>query len=169
MRVREAESSDAEAVRNVHYDSIKGLGAQAYSREQVDAWARGCESADYTAAIEADELEYVVAEIEGDVVAFGSLKRATPDESDADVDAEITAVYVRPTVAREGVGTRVYSELERRARTQGVQTLGLSASLNAVPFYEAHGYERVRERAHEFSSHESTGVIGVVVEMKKEL
>jgi hypothetical protein len=46
---------------------------------------------------------------------------------------------------------------------------GRPASLNAVPFYELHGYERVREHDHEFSGHGSTGVTGTVVEMKKEL
>lgn len=169
MEVRDAEPADAEAVRAVHADSIRGLGTEAYSEAQVDAWARGCESADYTAAIESDDLAYVVADVDGEVVAFGSLKLAPPDESVADVDAEVTGVYVHPSVAREGVGTRIYLELERRARSRDVGTLGLSASLNAVPFYEEHGYERVEERTHEFSSHESTGVTGVVVEMKKEL
>ncbi|XVH33258.1 GNAT family N-acetyltransferase (plasmid) [Haloferacaceae archaeon DSL9] len=85
------------------------------------------------------------------------------------MDAEVTGVYVHPSVARQGVGTRIYTELERRARTHDVQTVGLSASRNAVAFYEAHGYERVREYTHAFSSHESTGVTGTVVEMKKKL
>ena len=169
MDIRRAEPSDGEAVRRVHSDAITDLGTEAYSEEQVSAWARGCESADYTSAIESDELEFVVAEVDGEVVAFGSLKRTPPDEYQADVDAEVTAVYVHPTVAREGVGTRIYRELEQRARAQDRQTLGLSASLNAVPFYEKHGYEQVREYTHEFSGHESTGVTGVIVEMKKEL
>ncbi len=42
-------------------------------------------------------------------------------------------------------------------------------TLHAVPFYEWHGYERVREYMHEFSSHESIVVTGTVVEMKKNL
>lgn len=169
MRVREAKPTDSEVVRSVHSDSIRGLGTEAYSEEQVAAWARGCESADYAAAIEADELAYVVAEIEDDVVGFGSLELGPPDGYEADADAEVTGVYVHPSVAREGVGTRIYEELERRARARDVRTLGLTASRNAVPFYEAHGYERVREDAHEFSSHESTNVTGIVVEMTKDL
>jgi len=76
---------------------------------------------------------------------------------------------VLPSVARDGVGTEIYTELERRAREQAVAALGLSASLPAVPFYEVHGYERVTEYDHEFSSHEGTGVTGRVVEMRKEL
>lgn len=169
MEVREATAADADAVRRVHRASIEGLATEAYDREQVDAWAAGCESADYAAAIEANEGAYVVAESEGRTVGFGSLQLAPPGGYEAAVDAEVTGVYVHPSVAREGVGSRVYGELERRARERGVRTLGLEASRNAVPFYEAHGYERVTERTHEFSAHESTGVTGTVVEMTKDL
>ncbi len=166
MDVRDAVPSDAEAVREVHARSITELGRQAYSREQVDAWALRCESADYASAIESDDLVFVVAEADGRVVGFGSL-RLEPSERDS--DAEVTAVYVHPSVARQGVGTAIYTELEGQARARGVQSLGLSASLNAVPFYETQGYERVREAPHEFSAGESTGVTGTVVEMRKRL
>lgn len=119
--------------------------------------------------MEADELVFVVAEIDGDIVAFGSLKLATSGAYEAHVDAEATGVYGHPSVARQGVGTRIYTELERRARTRDAQMLGLSASPNAAPFYEAHGYERVSEYTHEFSTRESTGAMGTVVAMKKKL
>lgn len=169
MIVREAEPADAEEIRRVHYASIRELGTQAYSQEQVEAWASGCESADYTSVVESDELECVVAEADGEIVGFGTLKIGTPAEYEAEADAEVTGVYVHPSAAREGVGTRIYTDLERRARSHDVQVLRLSASRNAVSFYEAHGYERVREYTHEFSSHESTGVTGEVVEMRKDL
>lgn len=97
------------------------------------------------------------------------MKLNPPNEYEADVDAEVAGVYVHPSVTRQGVGTKIYSELERRARANDVRTLELSASLNAVPFYEIHGFEQGREHAHEFSSHENSGVIGTVVEMKNEL
>lgn len=169
MNVRDATPADAEAVRSVHYASIIGLGSAVYDQRQVEAWASGCGSANYTAAIEADVLDYVVADHDGVTVGFGSLKEETPDNYEADIGAEVTAVYVLPSVARKGVGTAIYTELERRAREQGVAILGLSASLPAVLFYQAHGYDRVTESNHEFSSHEETGVTGRIVEMKKEL
>ncbi|MXR40420.1 GNAT family N-acetyltransferase [Halobaculum sp. WSA2] len=169
MSVRDAKPVDAEAVRTVHYASIIGLGPEAYDQRQVKAWASGCAVADYTAAIGDDGLDYVVADHDGVVVGFGSLKWEVPDDYEADVDAEVTAVYVLPSIARRGIGTELYTELERRAREQNVEVLGLSASLPAVSFYEAHGYDRVTEYNHEFSSHEDTNVTGRVVEMKKEL
>lgn len=170
MPVRDADPSDAEAVRDLHHASITELGPEAYSEEQVDAWARGCASTDYRAAIEADGRTTLVAETDGAVVAFGSLTFAPPgDDYVADADAEVTALYVHPSVARSGVGSRLYEELERRARARNVRVLALRSSLNAVPFYEAQGYERVGEVDHEFSPHESTGVFGTVVEMRKRL
>ncbi len=169
MRVRDATTDDAEAIRAVHAESITELGREGYDERQVTAWAEGCESAEYAAAIEADAGAFVVAEDEDDVVAFGTVRFEPPEEHAAAVESEVTGVYVHPSVARTGVGSAVLAELERRAREQATRTLGLSASLNAVPFYESRGYERVREYAHEFSSHESTGVTGTVVEMRKEL
>lgn len=169
MSVRNAIPADAEVVRTVHYASIVGLGPEAYDQQQVNAWASGCGTADYTEAIEAAGLEYVVATRDSVVVGFGSLNWEVPDDYETNVNAEVTAVYVLPSVAREGIGTGIYAELEQRAREQGVKVLGLSASLPAVSFYEAHGYDRVTEHDHEFSSHKDTDVTGRVVEMKKEL
>lgn len=167
MNVRDAVAADAEAIRGVHARAIRELGTAAYTSEQVEAWAAGCESADYEGAIR--DLEFLVAERDDRVVGFGSLTWDSPEEYEAAVDAELTAVYVEPSGTRQGVGSAIYDELERRARRREVGVLGLSASRNAVPFYEALGYERVREYDHEFSSHESTGVTGTIVEMTREL
>lgn len=166
--LREATPADIESIRSVHRAAITGLGSDAYDDEQVEAWARGVESADY-AAIEDDDYCFLVAEDGDDVVGFGSVRFESPDDYGATIDAEVTAVYVHPSVAREGVGSTILDALERRARDQGVRTLGLSSSLNAVPFYETHGYERVREYTHEFSSGEATGIEGRVVQMRTEL
>lgn len=172
MTVREATAADAEAVRRVHRASIEGLGPAAYSPEQVTAWARGCESTDYTAGIESKNTYFVVAERKdenGDVVGFGSLSFDVPTNYEVDADAEVTGVYVHPSVAREGIGTELLRTLERTARSEGVERLGLSASLNAVAFYAHRGYERIKTYDHEFSSQVSTGVTGRVVEMTRYL
>lgn len=169
MRYREAVARDSEAIRAVHCESILGLGIESYSREQVEAWAVGCATADYRSTIESTDSYCIVAEDDRGVVGFGTLAPDAPDDYDPAVDVEVTAVYVHPAVAREGVGTVLYEELETTARDCGFGSLGLTASRNAVPFYAELGYEHVREKDHEFSSDESTGVSGTVVEMRKEL
>ncbi|WP_435317728.1 GNAT family N-acetyltransferase [Haloarchaeobius sp. TZWSO28] len=172
MQVRAATPADVDAIRRVHAASIRELGPAAYSDAQVAAWAAGCETADYGDIVDED-CSFVVAETEDgaapELVAFGSLWFTPPDDYERPLDAEVTAVYVHPSAVRAGVGSAVLADLEERARDRGATTLGLTASANAVPFYEARGYEAVRERIHEFSGHESTGVEGTVVEMHKEL
>ena len=81
-----------------------------------------------------------------------------------EVEAEITAIYVHPSVARNGVGSRVYAALEAEVIRQNIDSLGLWASRNAVPFYEAQGYERVADHSHEYRN----GVALTVVEMVKQ-
>jgi putative acetyltransferase len=168
VRVRTATTADTAAIRRVHVDSITGLGTESYTDRQVEAWAEGCETADYETPVESPEMTCLVAERDA-IVGFAILNQTEPEDYTTDADAEVTAVYVTPDVAREGVGSKLYTELESRARATDIETLALSASRNAVSFYEAQGYERVREYDHEFSAHMNTGVTGTVVEMAKDL
>jgi len=161
--VREAVLDDAPRIREVHLDSIEVLGPAAYSDEQVAAWAHDRDPAEYP--IETDETYAVVAETDGEIVGFGWMKPDADDYFETPVGGEITALYVHPSVARRGVGTRLYTELEGEARRRGVGSLGLWASRNAVLFYEAQGYQRVTEHTIEFDD----GVEGTVVEVRKGL
>lgn len=161
--IREATAADAPALCDVHVASITGLGPEAYDDRQVEAWARGREPGDYP--IETDETHVLVAEREDRVVGFGWLKPAADDYVEHDVDAEITAVYVHPNVAGEGIGSGIYERLEARARDAGATSLGLWASRNAVAFYEAHGFEGVT--VHEIAFDDE--ITGTVLEMRQSL
>lgn len=100
-----------------------------------------------------------MAERERTVVGFGHLvppaareaESADPvdPEGPAPAEGEVTAIYVHGDHAREGVGSALLEHLQRVARQQGLDALALTSSLNAVGFYERHGYERVREATHE--------------------
>ncbi len=179
MTVRDAREADAEAIFGVHRASIEGLGPEAYDEAQVAAWGAGGGPDDYD--LDVADSRFVVAEagdvaesgtvgeggtVTGDegVVGFGEVVLRPPDYLREPAEGEVRAVYVHPAAARQGVGSAILAALERRARERDVGSLGLWASLNAVPFYEAHGYERVAERTHEFSG----GVEGTVVEMRRD-
>lgn len=163
VTVREAVPADRRAVRDVHLASIEGFGGEAYDERQVEAWAHDRSPDAYP--IETPETYFVVAAADDRVVGFGWLQPDAGDYFERPVDGEITAVYVHPSVARRGVGSRLYDALEAHARNLAVESLGLWASRNAVPFYEAKGYRRVTEHVHEFHD----GVEGTVVEMCKSL
>lgn len=137
--VRPATADDAAAIREVHIASIRVLAASRYTDEQIAAWS-AIDDPDYP--IDDGDRAVFVAETDGEVVGFGQLNAA---------ETEIEAVYVHPDHARNGVGTALLGRLETAAHERGIGELTLSASLNAVPFYEANGYLSVERATHELT------------------
>lgn len=165
--VRDAEPADRPAIRDVHVASVREFAPAAYRDAVVEAWV-GVEERDPASyEVTADEAVFLVAADDGDVVGFAELATGADATADYDVpgDAEIRAVYVAPDHAGDGVGTALLAELERRGRERGVERVLLTASLNALGFYESHGYNRVEERTHEFGGE----VAGEVVVLRKRL
>ena len=160
MQVRPAHPEDAHAILDLHVASIRAFGPDTYTDEQVEAWATVPNGAPGYPIGEPGQY-YVVAERDGDLAGFGHL---ADDGEGYGTDAAVEAVYVHPDHAGHGVGSAILSHLEGYARASGHESLGLWASLNAVPFYEASGWERVAER-----DHETSGATLTVVEMRKAL
>jgi len=79
----------------------------------------------------------IVAEEGGQVLGYAVL--------DADT-GEVDAVFVDPAAHGQGIGLALLQALEGLAREQGVEELFLSASLNAVGFYERAGFRALREK-----------------------
>lgn len=163
LSIRRANPEDAAAIRDIHLASIRGLGRERYTEAQVDAWAHDRDPSQYP--IEVEETAFFVAERGGSIVGFGWLRMEPDPDFAAEVDGKIGAIYVHPAVARQGVGTTIYQALETQARGAGLRSLGLWASLNAVPFYEQFGFATVRELTYAFGDE----VVGPALEMRKSL
>ncbi|WP_339105611.1 GNAT family N-acetyltransferase [Haloterrigena salinisoli] len=141
LSLREATAADAESIADVHEASIRVLGSDGYDDEQVRAWLANVHPDRYP--LEENGFRAVVADHEGDgVVGFGLLD-CEPAGRDDPSTGEIAAVYVHPDHARRGVGRAILEALESAARETGLETLVLTASRNAVGFYERQGYEGV--------------------------
>lgn len=162
VSVREAVPGDARQIRDVHLVSIERLGRQSYTAEQVSAWSHDRDPDEYP--IESEDTYFVVAEDERGVIGFGWMKPDADEYFQTAVDGEITAIYIHPSVTRNGVGSRIYATLEAKAVQQSIDSLGLWASRNAVPFYETQGYERVADHVHEYQD----DINLTVVEMEKQ-
>lgn len=167
VTVRDATDDDRIAVSDLHVDSVQELGSEAYDENVVRAWIGDDRDSDGYPIGDAD-VEFIVAERDGEVAGFGEVGNVDPADYPALVDGsddalaatgEIRAVYVHPDHARSGVGTALLAELERRAHRYGFDSLVLTASLNAVPFYEHHGYEAVAELVHEFGGEVEGGAV----------
>ena len=159
--VREAEPIDVAAIAAVHAASVRGLAAAHYDGEQIASWSDS--SAD-DFSLPDDGGQVVVAEATGsggsgaagEVAGFGAIDLES---------GEVRAVYVHPDHAGEGVGSAILGKLEGRARVEGLADLHLAASLNAVPFYERHGWASTGPTVHEIDD----GVELEAVKMEKSL
>jgi putative acetyltransferase len=59
-----------------------------------------------------------------------------------------TAVYVRGTAARAGVGSALFRMAEAAAIAAGATSIHVDASLTAVEFYKANGFEETGRGEH---------------------
>jgi putative acetyltransferase len=134
MLVRPATSDDAEVLPDLHSAAAEAFGPDAYTPEQVEQWSKRGERTPEGYPVDESGEHVTVCVRDGEVAGFGHL---------AVEEREVHAVYVHPDHARRGVGSALLAELEGFARGQGIETLTLQSSLNAVGFYARSGYERV--------------------------
>jgi putative acetyltransferase len=141
--IRPATLDDRAAIWAVHTSSIRLLCSKSYPASQIERWAGFLTPERYAAVITDGQRRFVVAEIAGRVVGFGQFNPST---------AEVEAVYVHPEHAGAGVGGALLRHLEQLADAASLPSLHLTATLNAVPFYERHGFKVTGYGEHEHPS-----------------
>ena len=159
VRVRPAEPADAEGVASVHHGAVHTTAAVAYPADILDHWSGPVTPKrieHLRAVIAGGEQTVLVAEIDGEILGFGSV---VPSNN------ELRAVYVDPRAGRRGVGTRLVEALEAIAVRRGVEHLDLDSSLNAQQFYQRLGYSVLSRGSREVAS----GVQMPCVHMRKVL
>lgn len=150
--IRPATDADREAIWTVHVRAIRETCSRVYPADQIRAWSDLLSPASYIDVLR--NRVVVVAEDDKAVIGFGQLDAAK---------REIEAVYVLPDRQGQGVGRALLQELESRAKTAGIDKLWLSATLNAVPFYERAGFNTEGPAVHQLP----TGQTLACVRMQK--
>ena len=130
--IRELRRGEERLFLEVHAQSIRGLASGHYAPEVIDAWCVPADDDTVAAFTKNAENELrLVAEIDGEVVGLAALVLES---------SELRACYVLPEAARQGVGSALVREMERRAAIHHLDRLELLSSMNAEPFYTALGY-----------------------------
>jgi putative acetyltransferase len=147
FEVRRAGPADVDAIAVAHLDSIRSIGSHYYDPPIVDDWGARVNGALYSQAMARGE-EFFIA-VTGrrsgrEVLGFSSHR--------IDEDEHRTAVYVRGDAARIGVGSALFRTAEAAAIAAGATSLHVDASLAAVEFYQANGFEVVGRGEHRLSS-----------------
>lgn len=128
MVIRKAHKDDAQEIRRIRNAAIASQCVGNYSPEELEIWTGGEMTEQF---IEAVEDGFYVAILDGRVVGTGMIDLES---------GKVDAIFVHPSHMRTGIGRQVLLHLEKLALGTDLIQLSLDSTLNAAPFYRAHGF-----------------------------
>lgn len=131
---RSATTADLAELWELRTRAVRAGCAAHYPAAVIDTWCESAAPASLPLLVRAGGA--VVAEEEGTVVGYAVLNLHT---------GEVDAAFVEPAHQGRGIALQLLGALEALARERCLARMFLSASLNAVPFYERAGFTQVRE------------------------
>lgn len=153
--LRKANIADIPALEKLIDASVRGLQAQDYTAEQIDAALRTVFTVDSQLI---EDGTYFVAEQDGEMIGCGGWsQRKTLCGGDHHAvrenilmdplldAAKIRAIFVHPQWARQGVGSFLLKAAEDAAIAAGFRRLEMGATLTGVPVYLRRGYHVVEK------------------------
>lgn len=136
--LRPAETSDTEKIAATHKASIEAICSNSYNSQSIAGWVEILSPAIYEDAIEHKIM--ILAEENKEIIGLGILDLA---------QAEIGAIYIHPKATGKGYGRKLLQELESIALKNKVNQLTLCSTINALGFYQRHGYISANKTFHE--------------------
>ncbi len=128
--LRFATAKDVPALIELQTRSIRQLSIPYYTAQQIEAIERSQKTA------RSSDETCLIAEVGGEIVGFAAL---------INNHSQISAVFVHPEFARQGMGAKLLAALETQAQQHSCPLLGVISSLTAVAFYQAQGYQIVNK------------------------
>ncbi|WKE65588.1 GNAT family N-acetyltransferase [Gallaecimonas kandeliae] len=129
MHLRQATPADAAAIWELRRLSLLAGCRGFYPDDLLEAWAGGPMPADFAQHIRG---HWYLIEEGQQLLASGTVNLDS---------GRLDGLLVHPEAFRQGLGKWMMAHLELLARQHGLDSLSLDASLNAVPFYSALGFE----------------------------
>jgi putative acetyltransferase len=130
--IRKATADDAATIASLMVEAIKETCAPAYrhNKRVIGMWCADKTPANLASTISQRDNYTVVGIMNDRIVGVGLMHRY----------GEIALCYVHPDYQRHGIGKALLNDMERRASTLKIKTLILKSTLNAVSFYQLHGF-----------------------------
>ena len=138
MVIRPAEISDTEKIAATHKASIEAICSASYNSQSIAGWVEILSPAIYENAIE--DKVMILAEENEEILGLGILDLE---------QREIGAIYIHPKAKGTGFGRNLLLELESIALKNKVNQLTLYSTINALGFYQHHGYISANKTFHE--------------------
>jgi putative acetyltransferase len=128
-RIREYQHADLPSLAAIYTSSIRHLGAEYYSGDQIAAWSSFPED---TASFErwiAEATTFVAVNSHDECIGFGGIED----------HGRIASLFVAPAFVRKGVGSGLLMRLLEEARARKIVVVTADASEFSRPLFEKFG------------------------------
>lgn len=134
ITIRRIGIDDHSDVRYLHVKAMTAQSLDALTDAEIAAFIAFVNSPAYSDCLMAEDV--YGAFIDSQLIGTASWHVNGDDGR----TARISSVFVDPMFGRLGIGARLLAEVEARASQSGFAQFGISATINAVPFFEKLGY-----------------------------
>ena len=128
--IRIATESDIPNITKLFYETIQTVNIKDYSLEELDAWSSVHNDTNKWKQ-KIDEQFFIVAQLNNDLVGFGSLTK----------DGYLDLMYVHKAHQRKGIAKKLYSEIEQKAIEQKNRIIYSDVSITAKEFFKSIGFQ----------------------------
>ena len=135
--VRPLRAADLALLPTMHALCVRQGLASHYTPQHIAAWIQAHDDQHFSDAIEAGE-HYLIAEMQGALAGYASWRAG-----------ELRSTFVAPAAQEMGVGTLLVDNCAFDARAAGTPIRQVCATLNAIGFYRALGFQTTEPGFHE--------------------
>lgn len=133
MEIVKYNEGDLEEIVGLFISTVHQTNRPDYSEAQLERWAPQDDTADLMMKWQYTLREHIsyVAKCDQKLVGFADLT----------LQGQVNRIYVHERYLRQGIAKKLIEKLEGEAYELGLLHLEAVASITAVPFFEAQGYE----------------------------
>ena len=135
MEIRKLRKGEEKEIWKLFYNTIRKINIKDYNENEIAAWAP--DDFDINIAIKKfREIKPFVVITEGKIIAY----------ADIQPDGYIDHFYCHYNYQGQGVGSALFSVLEKEAKEKGILEMYSNVSITARPFFEAMGFSVAKEQ-----------------------
>jgi putative acetyltransferase len=135
ITIRDYQGSDAKALWDIHFHTIRNVNIRDYSQAQVEAWAP--DISDNSVWLKRMKgLDPYVAILEELIVGYADLQ----------YDGYIDHFFCHGNHQGKGIGKSLMQKIIFTAKSKGIERLYSHVSITAKPFFEHFGFQVLTEQ-----------------------
>ena len=130
MIIRQANENDIPVLAELFEDSVRQIAPEQYSPAQVAAWAASAANVESFGRFILESTTFIV-ETDDLMLGFGGVTKP----------GYLSSLYVRGGYNRQGVGSRLLTQILEYARTDNISRLYTKASEFSKPLFEKFAFK----------------------------